>query len=78
MNHELNLSDLHNPQKVVGIMIKNGDYFEEAPNQQWPERPGSWELWQKLDDGRLIRVQRWLKKSVIATYVAKTKTEKTA
>lgn len=69
MIKDLQLSDLHNPQKVVGVFLKNGDYFEALKDTQgWQERPGSWELWQKMECGFLIRVQRWLKKSVVGVY----------
>jgi hypothetical protein len=61
--------DLNNPRNVVGIYVayKNtdGDWIEAADNQGFQERDGSWELWQQFE-GRLVRVQRWLKRSVIA------------
>ena len=64
----MNLADLHNPREVTGLLHKNGEYIERDPDdQRWQERPGSWELWQMLD-GRLMRVRRWLKKSIIAEY----------
>lgn len=63
----MDLTELHNPNKITGIMLKNGDYITSAGDQGWQEYPGSVELWQ-IYEGHLIRVQRWLKKSIIATY----------
>ena len=68
--NDLNLNDLHNPNHVDAILLKDNGYISADKDQAWQEYPGSYELWQKMDDGRLMRVQRWLKKSVIATYKA--------
>jgi len=71
---DLELADLHNPSKVVSVLVGYGrfrvktHYFVAAADQAWQEWPGSWELWQKMEDGRLCRALRVLKKSVIATY----------
>lgn len=64
----MKLTDLRNPLKIRAILLKDGRFIERDPNDQgFQEWPGSWELWQMVD-GRLVRVQRWLKKSVIAEY----------
>jgi hypothetical protein len=66
---ELHLSDLHNPNNVSALLIKKGTLIVEASEgQRFQERSGSWELWQKLEDGRLLRVRRYVKRGVIATY----------
>lgn len=69
MSNDLRLSDLHNPRKVTSILHSKAGYIVLNPkNQGFQEWPGSWELWQKMEDGRLMRVVRCLKKCVIATY----------
>ena len=69
MIDDLAIEDLNNPKKVTGILLKTCVSIEAAESDQgFQERPGSWELWQKMENGALMRVQRWLKKSVIATY----------
>ena len=61
------LDDLHNPNNINGFLHINGTfiYANESKNQRFQEYPGSIELWQLLDDGRLVRLQRWLKKSTL-------------
>ena len=67
MEH-LTFADLHNPQSVRAIFHgKRQVWIAASPDTAFQEWPGSWELWQKMEDGRLLRVQRWLKKSIIAT-----------
>ncbi len=68
MVDELQLTDLHNPRKVTALLLTRGRLIEPDTDQGLQEYPGSWELWQKMDDGRLLRVCRWLKKSVICAY----------
>ena len=70
MEH-LKLSDLRNPRGVTGILHDNAKigYITADTDQGWQEYPGSWELWQKLKDGRLLRVGRWLKRAILVTYV---------
>ena len=69
---DLTLKDLHNPTEINSICIRRGKmspdvYFVEPEhNQGFQERPGSIELWEMVD-GRLLRVKRWLKKSIVAT-----------
>lgn len=67
----MNLSDLHNPKRVIEILVwlrnKKPHTVFASTDQGFQERPGSWELWQ-LIDGRLYRVQRWLKKTIGAVY----------
>ena len=67
--NELTLADLHNPEGVTAILTTRGKYIEADDDQGWQEYPGSWELWQIVDGG-LMRVQRWLKKSVVCWYKA--------
>ena len=64
----LELKDLYNPDNIQAILTKNNDFISADEDQGFQEYPGSVELWQKLDDGRLLRVRRWLKKSIIAYY----------
>lgn len=67
MNGDLMLSDLRNPRGVRAIFHgKRGIWIERGDNQGFQEYPRSWELWEKLEDGRLLRVMRWLKRSIIA------------
>lgn len=64
----MNLNDLHNPDGIIGIMLHNGTVIEAGPGQAWQEYPGSFELWTVLaPGGQLMRVRRWLKKSIVAT-----------
>ena len=58
---------LFNPNNIEGILIwKSGRSIEIAKgeNQAFQEYPKSVELWEQLPDGRILRVQRWLKKTV--------------
>jgi hypothetical protein len=64
----MTLNDLYNPQNIIGFLHKNGQYFEIGKNQAIQEWPGSIELWQDMKNGTIQRVQRWLKKSIIAYY----------
>jgi hypothetical protein len=64
---DLQLSDLQNPKGITELFhLKNQHWIVKSDNQGFQEMPGSYELWEKLPDGRLLRVQRWLKKSVLA------------
>ena len=63
----MELVDLHNPNKITAFFHKRGYWVEAETFQGFQEYPGSLELWQMLPDGRLLRVQRWLKKSVVLT-----------
>ncbi len=74
---DLTLADLHNPRKVVGLhvayrrgRVRSATYYADK-DQGFQEYPGSWELWQVMENGLLIRVCRWLKRSVVATYTEK-------
>jgi hypothetical protein len=64
----MTLADLYNPKEIIGFLHKNGDYYEAGEDQQFQIYPGSIELWQTVGEGRILRVKRWLMKSVIATY----------
>ena len=66
MNGEL--TDLYNPKQIEAVLFKDGNYIEAYENQGWQEYPKSIELWEKLDDGRLFRLKRWLSKSIVAYY----------
>ena len=57
---DLQLTDLYNPNGITSISTKYG-MIELAENQEFQEYPGSIELWQKLPDGRLIKIDRWIK-----------------
>jgi hypothetical protein len=69
----LELTDLYNPEKYTGILLTNGNYVEAEENQgfQYYEKNNRitlMELWQKLPDGRLLKVKGWYSKSIIAYY----------
>ena len=64
----MTLADLHNPNKVDRLFhLKGQHWICKSEDQAWQEYPGSVELWQAIDS-RLIRVQRWLKRSVIVYF----------
>ena len=66
----MTLSDLHNPRNIDCLFhLKRQIWIEKSDNQGWQEYPGSVELWEVLPDGRLVRVQRWLKRSVLVQTV---------
>ena len=66
MIKDLNLLDLHNPKNIIELFHRRKQHWIVADNSQaFQEWPGSVELWQKMENGQLLRVQRWLKKSVI-------------
>ena len=65
----MDLKDLHNPNEVTEIFhLKKQHWITPGENQGWQEYPKSVELWQ-FDGGRLMRVKRWLKKSIIVCTV---------
>ena len=64
----LELNNLHNPEKIVSIMHKDGTFYDISKNQGFQETNGRIEIWEKLDDGRLMLVVRWNKTSILATY----------
>lgn len=65
---DLGIKDLYNPNRIKAILTTKNHYIEADENQGFQEYPGSIELWQVMEDGRLLRVIRWLKKSICATY----------
>lgn len=68
----LELTNLHNPNGITGILHKNDGYVViDSDDQGFQELPKSVELWQKMGDGRLLRVKRWLDKCIIARYKEK-------
>ena len=64
---QLQLTDLHNPEKVKAIFTSKEGYIEAGPDQGFQCLPKRVELWQKLEDGRLLKVKGWTT-TVIATY----------
>lgn len=60
----LNLTDLHNPNKIMGVWHSMKGVIMSTKNQSFQEYPKTIELWEKLDDGRLLRVDRYFKKSL--------------
>ena len=72
MSDTISLDDLNNPNDITSLFVAYkhepvGRWIEASEGQRFQEMPGSWELWQTVDNGRVMRVQRWLKKSVITT-----------
>jgi len=67
----LTLNDLVNPREIKAVLVcnsKQNAIVEACDDQGFQEYPGSIELWQSLPDSRLLRVKRWLKKSIICTW----------
>ena len=64
----MTLSDLYNPNHITALHHKKGHSIEKGEGQAWQEYPGSYELWQEMGGGRILRVQRWLKKSIIGVF----------
>jgi HJR/Mrr/RecB family endonuclease len=65
---ELQLSDLYSPNEINAILTTNNGYIKACKDQGFQEYPNCIELWQKMEDGRLLRVHRWTSKTLIATY----------
>jgi len=62
---QLNISDLYNPNKISAVLVyKKNEFIEAADDQGFQEYPRTVELWQKIDDGRLLKVAAWRKTSV--------------
>jgi len=59
------LKDLHNPNNIVAFTHKSGVWYVKEDNQAFQEYPKCIELWQEMDGGRIMRVHRWHKKSVM-------------
>lgn len=60
-------TNFNNPKNIDGLLLwNNGKPIEigHNENQCFQEWPGSVELWEQLEDGRIMRVKRWLKKSI--------------
>ena len=64
---ELGLKNLYNPNKINGVLLKNGNFIKASEIQGFQTYPKSVELWEMVDH-RLMRVARWLSKSIICTY----------
>jgi hypothetical protein len=58
------ISELHNPNNIIGFLHVNGNEYKLNNNQGFQEYPRSLELWEKLPDGRLVLLKRWYKKSI--------------
>lgn len=65
----LELSDLHNPDHVKALMLKNGNFVEAAKSQGFQIRDKWVELWQKSEGDLLRLVKRWRRhQSVLMMY----------
>ena len=64
----MDLTNLHNPDKITGVLIKDVGLVKAGEFQGFQTYPKSVELWEQLIDGRLFRLRRWLSKSIICTY----------
>ena len=70
MKTDLQLSDLNNPDKIVGIQTtKDGFIDADLTYQGFQETKGRWQLWAKWE-GQLLCIKAWNKSSVLATYTA--------
>jgi len=69
----MGIEELYNPSGIQKIIIKKtGNIVECRENQGFQEYPKSIELWEDKLDGRIFRIQRWLKKSIsLACYSKK-------
>ena len=65
---DLELSDLYNPDRIVTVLLKDGTQITADSDQGFQIYKKCTELWQKMKDGRLMRVKRWYSKSVICYY----------
>ncbi len=69
----LEIADLHNPEGFRAILTKQNEFIEAGDNQGFQffysktKQITKAELWQKLDDGRLLKVKGWAK-SIIAFF----------
>jgi len=61
---ENNLSELYNPNGIKGIWTAKMGFIVESENQSFQEFPKKVELWQMLEDGRLLKIGGWLKTSI--------------
>jgi len=65
---DLILKDLYNPDEITSFLHYKRDVIIEAgENQRFQVYPNCIELWE-MYEGRLMRVQRWLSKSILCTY----------
>lgn len=66
---KLTLSDLVNPEKVQSIMLNSGTVIELSSNQGFQVLDKTIELWEELEDGRLLRLKRWIRsRSILSLY----------
>ncbi len=64
----MTLQDLSNPDGYTAILHNSGGFIQRGDNQGFQFLPHWVELWQMLDDGQLLQVKRWRRKSIIAYY----------
>lgn len=59
------LKDLYNPNQIIGIIPKN--FYPVTANKclAFQEYPRSIEVWLQLPDGKLTKLRRWLKSSIL-------------
>jgi hypothetical protein len=55
----LELSDLHNPDHIEAILLKNGNFVQAEPSQGFQIREEWVKLWQKSEGDLLRLVKRW-------------------
>lgn len=64
----MGIKDLFNPNNITSVLHNNGIHYVLGDKQGFQEYPKSIELWAELEDGRLFRYKRWLKKSIAFIY----------
>ena len=73
---DLELTDLYNPKKLTAFLHKNGKYYETCDStaiqvyykDKKETQISKIEFWEKLKDGRLLKIIGFTNKSIIATY----------
>jgi len=62
---DLQLSDLHNPNNITEIFLRNGPVVGIKPGfTAFQELKKSVEIWEKMPDGRLLKVVGFNKSSI--------------
>lgn len=65
----LEITDLRNPDHIKAVMLKSGNIVQAETGQGFQILDKWVELWQKLEDGRLLMVKRWQRyRSVLMMY----------
>ena len=70
------LKDLYNPEHLTGFLHTNGNYYVIGENQgiqaYYKDKAekiiSRIELWERLDDGRLMKLVGFRSRSIVATY----------